>query len=90
MRTIVVADKTLGKVPELVERDFVVGQRGNEHAIAHAFRTDVVVPNVDDVCHVVGRFKVDALVDRIALKKFAIGILNKLVRKIGTISSFNK
>ena len=68
----------------------MVGQGGNEHAVAHAFRTDVVVPNVDDVCHVVGRFKEDALVDRIALKKFAIGILNKLVRKIGTISSLYK
>ena len=68
----------------------MVGQSRDKQTVTHAFGSDVVVPDIDDVAHVVGRIKIDAFIYRIAFKKFAIGILNKLVRKIGTISSFNK
>ena len=39
----------LGPVPELVELFPVIGLHGNHHAVAHAFGTDVVVVDIDDV-----------------------------------------
>ena len=43
----------LGPVPEFAELFLVVGLHGNHHAVAHAFGTDVVVVDIDDVAAVV-------------------------------------
>ena len=42
----------LGPVPELAELFLVVGLHGNHHTVGHAFGTDVVVVDVDDVAAV--------------------------------------
>ena len=39
----------LGPIPELFKFIFVVGLHSNHHAVTHAFGTDIVVVDIDDV-----------------------------------------
>ena len=64
------------KYPQFLEQLVVAGEGCDEHAVAHALGTDVVVPDIDDVGHVVGGVEADPLVDGVAFKKFAECILD--------------
>ena len=66
----------------------MVGKGGDEHAVTHALGTDVIVANVHDIGHVVGGVKTHPLVYGVALKQFAVGVLQQLVCKVGAVARF--
>ena len=90
MRTVIVSKVALGEIPQLVELAFMTRKSRDVHSIAHAFGTDIVVADVDDVAHIIRSIEANPFIDRVALEQFAIGILYKLRCKTGSVAGFDK